>query len=161
MLPFAALAFGLRAAGVHKSARNIAYVSFIGDLFLSMLKCIILPLIVSALISGLASMTGSSSGPIGLRSVVFYLTTVFIAVCVGIALVVSIQPGRFGTAPSSKEITDSSKKTPARVTMTADTVMDLIRNMFPPNIVQACVASVSTIWSLVSTGTNWQYHRKS
>ncbi|XP_055347571.1 excitatory amino acid transporter 1-like isoform X2 [Paramacrobiotus metropolitanus] len=136
-----ALAFGLRAAGIHQSARKVAYVAFLGELFLSMLKCIIIPLMASAIISGLSNMESAASGQIGFRSVVFYLTTVFIAVCVGIGMVSAIRPGYYGTPDLAGEKPSGGT---GRVAMTADTIMDLIRNMFPPNIVQACVAQYQT-----------------
>lgn len=49
----------------------------------------------------------------------------------GIILVISIQPG-VGSNPLES-------KTLAKNVSTIDTLMDLVRNMFPPNLVQACI----------------------
>lgn len=54
----------------------------------------------------------------------------------GIILVVSIQPG---VGSSAAETTKS-----ARNVSTIDTLMDLVRNMFPPNLVEACIAQHRT-----------------
>lgn len=54
----------------------------------------------------------------------------------GIILVVSIQPGVGSSATESKK--------PTQNVSTVDTLMDLIRNMFPPNLVQACIAQHRT-----------------
>ena len=58
------------------------------------------------------------------------------AVILGIILVVSIQPG------STSEV--ENKKTDTRNVLTADTLMDLLRNCFPPNIIQATTAQYRT-----------------
>lgn len=143
VLPFAGLGFGLRAADIHKDVRKIMYVSFIGDIFLNMLKVVILPLIVSSLVTGLAAMESQTSGKIGLRAVIYYLTTTFLAVILGIVLVVTIQPGKIkSTVMNSAYETPDAAKDPV---MTVDTFLDLIRNMFPSNIVQACFEQVSLV----------------
>lgn len=52
-------------------------------------------------------------------------------------MVVSIQPGKNSVAEKVSE------KSPRNVT-TVDTLMDLVRNMFPPNLVEACIAQHQT-----------------
>lgn len=104
------------------SDREIMYVEFIGDIFLRMLKCLILPLIVSSLVSAIASLDLSLSGRIAARTVAFYLTTTFCAVVLGIVLVVAIKPG------ANKEDGDiDSGTTTVRNVTTVDTLLDLIR----------------------------------
>ncbi|XP_055347540.1 putative sodium-dependent excitatory amino acid transporter glt-4 isoform X2 [Paramacrobiotus metropolitanus] len=141
------LAFGLRSMGVHESPRKVTYVLFIGDLFLSMLKCVTIPLMVSSIITGLSSFDNPTSGQIGFRSVLYYLITVFLAVCVGIGMVTAIRPGYFNIGDEESVAVTAQKPAPKwaeRVVMTADTIMDLVRNMFPPNIIQACFARQQT-----------------
>ncbi|XP_023247322.1 excitatory amino acid transporter 1-like [Copidosoma floridanum] len=55
----------------------------------------------------------------------------------GIILVVTIQPG------TKQDRGSSSDRAPRNVT-TVDTLMDLVRNMFPPNLVEACIAQHQT-----------------
>ncbi|XP_063971550.1 excitatory amino acid transporter 2-like, partial [Lytechinus pictus] len=77
---------------------QINYLTFPGTLFMNMLKMMIVPLIVSSLINSLASLDSAMSGKLGLRAVCYYMLTTFIAVILGIVLVVSIQPGNRGGA---------------------------------------------------------------
>lgn len=51
-------------------------------------------------------------------------------------LVVSIQPGVGSHVAETKA--------PTQNVSTVDTLMDLVRNMFPPNIVQACISQHRT-----------------
>lgn len=107
------------------------YVSYKGDLFLRALKCIIIPLIVPSLIIAIGTLDLKLSGRIGGRAVGYYLSTTLIAIVIGIILVISIKPG------NGVEKDDSIKAPPRNIT-TADTLMDLVRNLVPPNIIQAC-----------------------
>merc|ERR1719334_847974 len=66
------------------------------------------------------------------------MSTTVLAVILGIILVSSIQPGAGGEGV--KEGQEGSK----RNITTADTLMDLIRNCFPPNIIQATVQQYKT-----------------
>ena len=91
------------------------------------------------------SMNLSLSGKVGIRAVIYYLSTTVLAVILGIILVVTIQPGK-GDLDKAAEDDHSSKN---NVT-TADTLMDLLRNCFPPNIMQATMQQYRT--SLVYPG---------
>jgi Na+/H+-dicarboxylate symporter len=96
------------------------YVQFPGDLFLRMLKALIIPLLVSSITSAVGSLDLSLSKKIGGRAIVYYLVTTVIAVVEGIVLVMIIRPGRGefesgGPVQSSRPIT------------TVDTLLDLVR----------------------------------
>lgn len=114
------------------------YFAFPGEILMRMLKLIILPLIVSSMITGVAALDSSVSGKIGLRAVVYYFCTTVIAVILGIVLVVSIKPG---VSQNADEI-DRTGSTPEVTTV--DAMLDLLRNMFPENIVQACFQQYKT-----------------
>ena len=85
-----------------------------------MLKMMIIPLIVSTLIAGLAGLDSTASGKMGLRAIVYYMSTTFIAVVLGIILVVSIQPG----SRTVIEDDENAEEEPGNV---ADSFLDLIR----------------------------------
>lgn len=95
----------------------------LGDLFLRMLKCLILPLIVSSMISAIGSLDLSVSGRIGTRAIVYYMTTTVSAVILGIILVLTIHPGQGSDVGIVKGGT-------VRHVTTADMLMDLIRSAF-------------------------------
>uniref|UniRef100_A0A182TR72 Amino acid transporter n=1 Tax=Anopheles melas TaxID=34690 RepID=A0A182TR72_9DIPT len=138
-----ALGLGLRAVpaeGDSWSQRDVTYINYVGDLFLRTLKALILPLIVSSLIAAVGSLDLSLSKKIGGRAVLYYLATTVLAVILGIVLVVTIKPGsdRDGGEADASEA-------PQRNVTTVDTLLDLVRNMFPPNLVQACTQQYQTV----------------
>lgn len=126
------------------------YLNFVGEIFLRILQSLILPLIVTSLITAIASLDLSLSRKIGARAIAFYLTTTFLSVVLGIILVTLIKPG------VGKTINEDSfqEQEPTKITTTVDTVLDLIRNLFPPNIVQACLQLYTTELSPPLNSTN-------
>ncbi|XP_071543531.1 excitatory amino acid transporter 3 isoform X2 [Panulirus ornatus] len=118
--------------------REVMYVGYIGELFLRALKALIIPLIVSSLVSAIGSLDLSLSKKIGLRAVAYYMTTTVLAVILGIILVVSIHPGK----GSDEGITKAGE---ARSVYTPDLLMDLPRNFFPSNLIQACFETYKTV----------------
>lgn len=159
----------LRASSTSKwSARHIMYMNFAGEIFLRMLKSLILPLIMSSLISAIGTLNLKSSGRIGGRAIAYYVITTVMAVILGIILVITIRPGvdRY-TSVANDTTMDSTKSSPLpspkqqqpincklRNTTTVDTVLDLIRNMFPPNIVQAYLEQYQTVLTLPNNAAN-------
>ena len=66
------------------------------------------------------------------------MTTTLLAVILGIGLVLAIRPGDDVTAVGTEK-----SRIPENIS-TADTLMDLPRNCFPPNIIQATVQQYHT-----------------
>jgi len=72
----------------------VNYVSWMGDIFLRMLKMIVIPLVLSSVISGIVNIGNEGSfGKLGLKTIVYYLTTSSLAIIVGLFMVNIIQPG--------------------------------------------------------------------
>ena len=97
----AALGLGLNWAGVQgivdaDIVGNVAMVGQkVGDLFLRLLQMLVVPLIVSSLITGVTGMGDLRTlGSIGGRAITFYLTTSFVAILTGILVVNLIEPGK-------------------------------------------------------------------
>ncbi|TWW66822.1 Excitatory amino acid transporter 1 [Takifugu flavidus] len=86
---------------------------------------------------GMAALDSKASGKMGMRAVIYYMTTTFIAVFIGIIIVLIIHPGK-----GSKE--EFGKQQTIEQVSPADAFLDLIRNMFPPNLVQACTQQFKT-----------------
>ncbi|XP_020825099.1 excitatory amino acid transporter 4 [Phascolarctos cinereus] len=132
------LAFALRPYQL--TYRQIKYFSFPGELLMRMLQMLVLPLIVSSLITGMASLDNKASGRMGMRAAVYYMVTTVIAVFIGILMVTIIHPGK-----GSKE--GLHREGRIESIPTADAFMDLVRNMFPPNLVEACFKQFKTQYS--------------
>jgi Na+/H+-dicarboxylate symporter len=72
----------------------ISYVSWMGDVFLRALKMLIIPLILSSLISGITNIgSGSNLGRLGLKTIGYYISTSLFAILTGQLLVNIIRPG--------------------------------------------------------------------
>ncbi|XP_009283443.1 PREDICTED: excitatory amino acid transporter 1 isoform X4 [Aptenodytes forsteri] len=112
------LGFSLRSYKM--SYREVKYFSFPGELLMRMLQMLVLPLIVSSLVTGIAALDSKASGKMGVRAVVYYMSTTIIAVLIGIIIVVIIHPGK-----GTKENMHREGKI-VQVTA-ADAFLDLIR----------------------------------
>lgn len=104
---------------------------FLGDLFLNALKMIIVPLILFSMISGVTALGNVKRlGRLGAATVVYYLVTTGIAVIIGIIVVNILRPGTGFTPETMPAVRGDA---PAG----EFSFLDVILNMFPPNIVQA------------------------
>ena len=57
--------------------REVMYVQFLGDLYLRMLTCLILPLMISAVVSAIGSLELKTSWKIGVRSFLWWVQEIF------------------------------------------------------------------------------------
>ena len=73
---------------------QVSAVSWMGELFLRALKMIIIPLILSSLISGVTNIgTGGNLGRLGLKTISYYILTSTLAIITGLFFVNLIKPG--------------------------------------------------------------------
>ncbi len=103
-------------------------VKFVGDVFIRLLRMIIVPLIVASMVSGIISIgTAKSLGRIGFKTFVYYIATTGLSVLVGLILVNVVQPG-VGVELAS-EMTDVTAQTPS--------ILSIIMDIVPKNIFDA------------------------
>lgn len=121
--------------------RVLATVKFVGDLFLQMLRCLILPLIVTSLICAIGNLNAKLNKFIGGYGVLYYMATTLLAIFLGIIMALSIRPGQRYVRDSPN---DGDTTTSAR-TNALENLLDLIRNMFPENPVQATMEQYKTV----------------
>lgn len=121
--------------------RVLASVKFVGDLFLQMLRSLILPLIVTSLICAIGNLNAKLNKFIGGYGVLYYMATTLLAIILGIILAILISPGdRYERdTPSDSELTTGAR------TNALENLLDLIRNMFPENPIQATMEQYKTV----------------
>ncbi|CAF4614516.1 unnamed protein product, partial [Rotaria socialis] len=125
------------------TSETIMMLSFPGDILMRMLKMLILPLITSSLITGLAVLDPKSSGKLGLYALTYYFCTTVLAAILGIILVSVIRPGERANRVEVRAEAFSSDPAADQVT-TLDAIFDLFRNMFAENIIQAGLEQIKT-----------------
>ena len=69
-------------------------IEFVGTLFLRALRMIIVPLIVTSIITGIAGIGAGSMGRMGLKTLIYYMCTSLFAIVTGLLLVNLIGPGK-------------------------------------------------------------------
>lgn len=79
-------------AAYHNPA--VTSISWMGDIFLRALKMLIIPLILSSIISGVTNIgSGSNLGRLGLKTILYYVMTSAFAILTGLFMVNIIRPG--------------------------------------------------------------------
>ncbi len=72
----------------------VTYTSWMGTLFLNGLKMVIVPLILSSIVSGVANIGGANNfGRLGLKTLGYYVLTSLLAIITGLVFVNIIRPG--------------------------------------------------------------------
>lgn len=132
------LGFGLRPLGLGEDA--VMLISYPGELFMRILKLMILPLVIASLISGSASLNARMNGMIAIRTLVYFILTSFLNAVIGVILVLVIHPGNPGIRESITPLTH------ARAVNILDSLLDLGRNMFPDNLFQAAFQQAHTVY---------------
>ena len=114
---------------------------FLGSAFLNLLRMLVVPLVVSSIISGIAAMGNTRDlGRLGVLSMLFYVLTTLIAVV--IALVVSnlLTPGIINGEPAGQVLAlhaDASAVNASVQTQAGRSLGDILLGMIPVNIVEA------------------------
>jgi Na+/H+-dicarboxylate symporter len=113
----------------------------LGTLFLKALNMIIVPLIVTSIVSGVANIGGADNiGRLGLKTLCYYLTTSLFAILVGLALVNLIGPG-VGADLGLKAPTEDLAQTMQEHYSGSpwETILGIVLRMVPTNPFRAMV----------------------
>ncbi|XP_063109012.1 neutral amino acid transporter B(0) isoform X2 [Cavia porcellus] len=139
------VALGLGVSGANGTIRpdRLVIFAFPGELLLRLLKMIILPLVVCSLISGAASLDPSALGRLGAWVLLFFLVTTLLASALGVGLALALQPGA-AFAALNTSVTQPAEEPPSKEVV--DSFLDLVRNIFPSNLVSAAFKSYTTVY---------------
>ncbi|WP_010530232.1 dicarboxylate/amino acid:cation symporter [Lentibacillus jeotgali] len=108
---------------------GITVIQPLGDLFLRLIQFIIIPLIVSSLITGVAS-TGSMEtlGRIGGKTILYYIGTTFIAVSIGLIAGFLFSPGTGVDISTSQAVPEATE---------TEGVVSILLNIIPTNPIES------------------------
>ncbi len=127
---------------------NTIYVKWIGDIFLNMIKMIVIPLIFFSIISGITSVSDSKAlGRIGIKSSIAYLATTAFAIGIGITIAIITKPG----LGISLDFAGNYKPTTPPPELS---VMSMIVNIVPDNAIKAMAQGdmIQTVFFAIFTG---------
>ena len=109
---------------------SVNYVSWLGDLFIRALKMIVIPLIITSLITGITNVGSSKSlGRLSAKTLVYYISTSLLAIVTGLLLVNLIKPGTGFEITVTEEISEYS--------IVQKPLKDTLINIIPDNIFKA------------------------
>ncbi|MCD4697225.1 MAG: dicarboxylate/amino acid:cation symporter, partial [Bacteroidales bacterium] len=109
-------------------------VAWMGDIFLRLLKMLIIPLILSSLISGITNIgSGSNLGRLGLKTFGYYIMTSIFAIVTGLLLVNIIKPGKGADLNLSATVEGLEEKQRSFREILVDIVPDNIFQAFNEN----------------------------
>ena len=112
----------------------VSYVRWMGDLFLRGLKMIIVPLILTSIISGVANIGDAKNlGRLGLKTFAYYITTSIFAILTGLILVNLLHPGVGADLGLTSKVPD--------ITATSGDLGEVIMRMIPANIFDALASA--------------------
>ncbi|MBE9491330.1 MAG: dicarboxylate/amino acid:cation symporter [Bacteroidetes bacterium] len=105
---------------------HVNYVSWMGDIFLRALKMIIIPLVLSSIISGVANIGNAENlGRLGLKTMLYYIMTSIFAILTGLFLVNIFKPGVGADLNLGQKVD---------LEVTGDSLGDVLIRIIPDNI---------------------------
>ena len=115
-------------------------IQFLGELFLKALFVMVVPLVISSMIVGGSSLGDVRQlGPLGTRTVLFFMVTTGIAVIIGLLLVLAIHPGEQGNGIDSSDLSNVSKRLENKPSTISDLLHTILTSLVPKNLFSAMV----------------------
>ena len=132
------ITFGIIIGGtIPEIGRSI---QFLGELFLKALFVMVVPLVISSMIVGVSSLGDIRQlGPLGTRTVLFFMVTTGIAVIIGLLLVLAIHPGEPGNGIDSSNLSNVSKQLEDKPSTISSLLHAILTSLIPKNLFSAMV----------------------
>ena len=124
---------GAEVTGPTAAEKIIPYISPFGQVFVHMLKMIVVPIIFFSLVVGASSLPVSRFGRIGLKTILWYLFCSFVAAILGTCLALAINPGSGSNLDAWQKlagVTGTEAEDLAREATTEGTLSQLLLNLF-------------------------------
>ncbi|MDI3409672.1 cation:dicarboxylase symporter family transporter [Bacillus sonorensis] len=135
---FLGLILGVVVGAIWFNNPNIeTYLKLGGDLFLRLIKMIVVPIVVSSLIVGVAGAgSGKKVGRIGFRTILYFEIITTFAIILGLVLANVFQPGH-GVNYTTGEKTDISQYVQTEKEASTKSVADTFLHIVPTNFFQS------------------------
>ncbi|MCZ6601144.1 MAG: dicarboxylate/amino acid:cation symporter [Acidobacteria bacterium] len=118
--------------GVGEAA--VPWVGWLGTAFIRLLRMVIVPLVITSITSGIASVgSGRSLGRLGAKTLAYYITTSVLAILVGLVLVNVIQPGSHSDLTTAERVEVEQLDTPGSLS-------EIFMRLIPLNPVAAAAS---------------------
>ena len=112
----------------YDNSRIYTFIVLLGDIFIRLLKMIIVPLIFTSIIIGISSIKERSKiGRLGIKTFLYYVGTSLFAIIIGLTLANLIQPGIGAATIDQAGAFDTSKLN------TSSSILDILKRMIPLN----------------------------
>ncbi len=109
---------------------HVKYVSWMGDLFMRALKMVIIPLILTSIISGIVNIGSLEKlGKIGLKTITYYIATSVFAIVTGLFMVNLLKPGVGADLGFVSEVEG--------LALAKESFGQTLINIIPTNVIQA------------------------
>ena len=110
---------------------KVAFVDRMAEVFMRLLRMIIVPLVATSIVHGVAGIgDGKSLGRLGLKTLLYYCTTSLFAILIGLSLSNLIRPGEGLEPPSGTSFETPELQAPG-------SLGDILVRMIPRNPIQA------------------------
>ncbi len=127
--------------GAIGSVKLIPVLDLVGTMFINLLKMIIVPLILASVITGVAGLgSGPDIGRLGTKTLLFYVVTTLVAVLIALVIVNVVVPGEKDGQPVREMLAltaDAAQVTEGVKSRANTSVLDTIKGVVPPNVVEA------------------------
>lgn len=119
--------------------RVATYLQPLGDLFLRLIKMIVIPIVISSLIVGIAGAgNGKQVGRLGAKTIVYFEVITTFAIIIGVLLANAFQPG-VGVDIESAQKTDINQYVETSEEQSEKTVAETFLHIVPTNFFQSLV----------------------
>jgi proton glutamate symport protein len=121
--------------GIVFGAPAAARLGWIGDLFMKLLRMVIVPLVLTSIVSGVASVGGGRAlGRMFSKTLGYYVLSSLLAITVSLFMVNLIRPGVGANMVDTAQVDLPTLQTPT-------SPVDLIVNIVPENVIQAAASA--------------------
>ena len=135
---FAGLILGVLAGiWLHQDPNPIVMTTFtfIGQVFIRLIQMVVIPLVISAIVIGITSVTDSKQiGKLGVKMILYYAIVSLIAVAVGTGLALLLQPGLGAAAYINSDVAgDIQTQVAATIEAQKGNLLNIILGFIPKN----------------------------